>query len=555
MAERPRAAAAAVVAALALACQVLVTAPARASGPDPHREAEHILLAERATDQHTIAGPGSSPVPSRSSAPWRALCTIQSPPPFIDDLHPGFYETFCRIRGVDIVATHHTSTEAVYQAAKLVYHMVDERKASLVRAYPDRRAMRIIVIGPGQSWDYLPEYPDGASTWCCPAVVPAGHLLGTDTPGSMVDVHEITHLVNLGVGHADPALQRRIDAAFRSAKARGLWPFDHEGEYGYYAGHNPAEYLAELNVIYRGGNPATWETVNVIDTRTELRLYDPRGYRLIEDTFGNWHATKPDGSTSAAPRSGPDVIRFVATPRTGRAPMTVRLAATAVTTDGSIVSYDWDVDGDGQVDRTSTKPTISHVFSSTGVHMPKVTVTDSAGNSASSWVEVIVGSSYRVNAGGPRATTMHQTWTSDEAERSGLSVGSSQTWKPADWVSIDMSDPSVPPGTDSKIFTSERFAPATTNALRWRFPVEPGRYRVSLYFSEISPEFFANGSRVFDVNIEGRMRLAGLDVYAEVGENAGVVRTFEVRADETLNIDLRRVTGNPSVKGIEIVPL
>ena len=61
------------------------------------------------------------------------------------------------------------------------------------------------------------------------------------------------------------------------------------------------------------------------------------------------------------------------------------------------------------------------------------------------------------------------------------------------------------------------------------------------------------GARKFDVTIEGVLLLNDYDVYAEVGGNAGVVKTFTVTSDATLNINFAHVVDNPSIKAIEIL--
>jgi hypothetical protein len=124
---------------------------------------------------------------------------------------------------------------------------------------------------------------------------------------------------------------------------------------------------------------------------------------------------------------------------------------------------------------------------------------------------------------------------------------------------VDTSDPSIPSGTPAAVFQSERYDPSTGAEMKWAFPVTAGSYQVRLYFAETwygAPGGGAGGSgkRVFDVSIEGQLVLNDYDIFANVGAVKGVVKTFTVASDATLNIDFTHVVENPLIKGIEILP-
>jgi hypothetical protein len=156
---------------------------------------------------------------------------------------------------------------------------------------------------------------------------------------------------------------------------------------------------------------------------------------------------------------------------------------------------------------------------------------------------------HRVNAGGaPLGGT--PTWSADSADdpspyrTSSASLGSVGT-------TIDTTDPSVPAGTPAELFQTERFK-SGGGPLTWSFPVDPGQYVVRLYFAETW--FSTDGSRVFDVAIEGATVLDDLDVHATAGgANRGVVRSFTVTADSDVDIAFSAVVENPSIRGIEIL--
>ncbi|NUP95455.1 MAG: M4 family metallopeptidase, partial [Planctomycetaceae bacterium] len=103
------------------------------------------------------------------------------------------------------------------------------------------------------------------------------------------------------------------------------------------------------------------------------------------ETFSNnwWdYIVDYDGrldATSTVPNAAPTAV-LSATPLTGSAPLDVDLDAGASTdVDGSIVSYEWDYDGDGTVDATSGTATSAYTYSSPGTYWPRVAVVDDDG--------------------------------------------------------------------------------------------------------------------------------------------------------------------------------
>ena len=62
--------------------------------------------------------------------------------------------------------------------------------------------------------------------------------------------------------------------------------------------------------------------------------------------------------------------------------------------------------------------------------------------------------------------------------------------------------------------------------------------------------------RCFDVSIEDDVVLDDFDIYAEVGPNVGVMKSFVtvVSSDGNLDIDfMHAAAGNPTLSGIEVV--
>ena len=81
-------------------------------------------------------------------------------------------------------------------------------------------------------------------------------------------------------------------------------------------------------------------------------------------------------------------VDLAATPRDGQAPIEVTFSAAAMDQDGQVVEYQWDFDGDGTIDQTSTTGIATHVYSNEGTFQAQVTVVDNDGLTASATVTV-----------------------------------------------------------------------------------------------------------------------------------------------------------------------
>ena len=81
-----------------------------------------------------------------------------------------------------------------------------------------------------------------------------------------------------------------------------------------------------------------------------------------------------------AARNHAPVAALTATPTSGAAPLQVTLSGAGTTDpDGDVIAaYEWDFDGDGAIDSTSTAPTIDHVYGA-GVHRATLTAVDARG--------------------------------------------------------------------------------------------------------------------------------------------------------------------------------
>ncbi len=114
--------------------------------------------------------------------------------------------------------------------------------------------------------------------------------------------------------------------------------------------------------------------------------------------------------------------------------------------------------------------------------------------------------------------------------------------------------------TDDALYQSERFAP-TNNSLTYEIPVGvDGEYDIRLHFAEIrfgvAGQSGGIGSRVFNVLIEGNQVLSNFDIFGEVGPATALQKEFNnVRVrDGFATITLSKITGNPKISGLEVLP-
>ena len=63
------------------------------------------------------------------------------------------------------------------------------------------------------------------------------------------------------------------------------------------------------------------------------------------------------------------------------------------------------------------------------------------------------------------------------------------------------------------------------------------------------------GRRIFDVAIDGDVVLNDFDIFAAAGARTGLVESFNIVSDGTINIDLARVKREPTIAGIRITEL
>jgi len=224
-------------------------------------------------------------------------------PPEALKLDP-FYRKYVSAQGYPIVGSAEVSDYALREAAYLVNMMLAER--------PDvKRAMvaggsRLVVMAhsefttdvpehskfrPKDYWDARARGLGGSET---DPVCSCGeeNLLafpGDPYAAECILIHEFAHNIHLrGMLVVDPTFDGRLKQAYERAMQAGLWKTK-------YASVNHAEYFAEGVQSWFNNNRPPDHDHNHVDTRRELKAYDPALAKLCEEVFGETELvyTKP----------------------------------------------------------------------------------------------------------------------------------------------------------------------------------------------------------------------------------------------------------------------
>jgi PKD repeat protein len=219
------------------------------------------------------------------------------------------------------------------------------------------------------------------------AVVTQPVLAADDYPDQCGDGPLVGDGVRTGTVDArsdDDALRVRLDRGDR-VDFRALVPDAEDRFRVRTTGVNGADFAVENATDARGfgtltgptGNvPAGWELRGEETGVFTIRLDDPSldatvPYEWDLRVVKNARVSPNDRPEAAFDLDPPD-------PEVGEA---VTLDASATRDDGEVVSYAWDVDGDGTVDAEGATATYTHVFGDAGTYDVRLTVTDDDGAS------------------------------------------------------------------------------------------------------------------------------------------------------------------------------
>jgi hypothetical protein len=216
-----------------------------------------------------------------------------------------FYTKYLSAHGLHVVGSAKVSDFALREAAYLVDQMLAHRPE--IREAMIKNKIRVAVMAYSERTTDIPEHRDmkpktywdmrarglGASRETPVVSCAEENLLnyrGDPYSTENIFIHEFGHgIQTVGLPAVDPTFGTRLRKAFRNAREKGLWK-------GTYAGSNSGEYWAEAVQSWFDTNRQNDSQHNHVDTREELKAYDPELAKLCTEVFGDgpWRYVRPD---------------------------------------------------------------------------------------------------------------------------------------------------------------------------------------------------------------------------------------------------------------------
>lgn len=211
-----------------------------------------------------------------------------------------FYQKHIAVAGFPILGSTNVSDYALREAAYLLEHMLAGRE-DILRVMASNRC-RLVVMAWNEFTTDVPEqrnmrpkvYWDRRARGLGGTVVSCAEenlLCHPNDPYSTENIliHEFGHAIHsLGLPRMDRTFNPRLRAAYDAALKQGLWK-------GTYAATNPGEYWAEAVQDWFDNNRQNDSLHNHVNTRAELKEYDPALAKLCAEVFGEnpWRYRKP----------------------------------------------------------------------------------------------------------------------------------------------------------------------------------------------------------------------------------------------------------------------
>lgn len=215
-----------------------------------------------------------------------------------------FYAQTIVLKGFPIVASTNVSRPALREAAWIVDRMLQGRDDILAAMASNR--VRLAVMAWNEFTTDVPEHASlqpkvywdrrarGLGATPEAPAVSCGEENLLSYPGDPyatenILIHEFAHAIHeTGMNSVDPTFDSRLQTAFHSATNRGLWK-------GTYAAVNRHEYWAEAVQCWFDDNRENDALHNHVNTRAELRDYDPAVAALCLEVFGDkaWRYLRP----------------------------------------------------------------------------------------------------------------------------------------------------------------------------------------------------------------------------------------------------------------------
>ena len=234
-----------------------------------------------------------------------------------------FYKKYISARGFPIVSSDKVSDAGLLEAAFLIDRMLEGRE-DIRRALIESKT-RFSVMAAGEFTTEIPEHSDltpknywdrrarGLGATPARPAVSCGEenllgLRGDPYHEENILVHEFAHAIHdMGLKTIDKEFDGRLKAIYDQAMTEGLWKAK-------YAANNHHEYWAEGVQSYFGTNRPPDHDHNHVDTRQELKDYDPHLFALIDEVFRRnpWQYKRPELRKQQAHLKDLDVTKLPA---------------------------------------------------------------------------------------------------------------------------------------------------------------------------------------------------------------------------------------------------
>ncbi len=211
-----------------------------------------------------------------------------------------FYQKYTQAGALPILGSAAVSDHALLEAVWLVDHVIGHRP-DILQALADR-GVRMVIMAYNEYTTDLPEqanmtpkdYWDRRARGLGGRIVSGAEENLLAYPGDPYNtenilIHEFAHVLqSTGLRKVDPTFNRRLRTAYDDARERGLWQ-------GTYAGSNRGEYWAEAVQSWFDNNRENDSEHNHVNTRAELKAYDPTLAALCSEVLGegDWIYLKP----------------------------------------------------------------------------------------------------------------------------------------------------------------------------------------------------------------------------------------------------------------------
>lgn len=222
------------------------------------------------------------------------------------DLAP-FYQKYLDAGGLTVLGSTNVSDYALLEARWILLRMLSHRP-EILQIMATNRA-RLVVMAHNEYTTDVPEqanrtpkvFWDRRARGLGGRIASCGEENLLNFPGDPYStenilIHEFAHAVlNVGMRAIDPAFKDRVQAAHRQAMAAGLWKST-------YAATDVEEYWAEAVQCWFDNNRENDAQHNHVNTRVELKEYDPTLAALCAEVFGEtaWRYIKPMSRPAAA---------------------------------------------------------------------------------------------------------------------------------------------------------------------------------------------------------------------------------------------------------------